>query len=52
MKWYTLDGMFAALIFSFFILFKREWLAAWRLLVALVWLYIETLRLMQKLVIR
>lgn len=31
---------------------SKEWLATWGLLVTLVWLYIEVLRLMQKLAIR
>lgn len=31
---------------------SKEWLATWGLLATLIWLYIETLRLMQKLAIR
>ncbi|WP_179343452.1 Bax inhibitor-1/YccA family protein [Winogradskyella ursingii] len=31
---------------------RKEWLATWGLLATLIWLYIETLRLMQKLAIR
>lgn len=31
---------------------QKEWIAAWGLLVSLVWLYVETLRLMKKLAIR
>lgn len=31
---------------------KKEWIATWGLLVSLVWLYVETLRLMKKLAIR
>ncbi|WP_411767269.1 Bax inhibitor-1/YccA family membrane protein [Winogradskyella sp. A3E31] len=31
---------------------QKEWLATWGLLATLIWLYVETLRLMQKLAIR
>lgn len=31
---------------------QKEWIATWGLLVSLVWLYVETLRLMKKLAIR
>ncbi|WP_299674139.1 Bax inhibitor-1/YccA family protein [uncultured Tenacibaculum sp.] len=31
---------------------EREWLATWGLLITLIWLYIETLRLLKKLAIR
>jgi len=31
---------------------QKEWVATWGLLVSLVWLYVETLKLMRKLAIR